>query len=151
MLEILASLMMIVPTNASSPHAKVELTPKPIEITFSGIRSELGKIQIAVFDASEADSFPKAERALKKLTIENTSRDGRLTVTIPDLPQGDYAFAIFHDEDGDGVFKFGTFGIPKEGIAFSNDPKIYFGPPSFEKAKVSVGSIEHLDIKMKYF
>jgi uncharacterized protein (DUF2141 family) len=152
-LEILASLMMIVPTNASATHLKAT-SPEavsPIEITFNGIKSSSGKIEVAIFDARAADSFPKSERALKRLSIENTSQEGRLTATLPDLPPGDYALAIFHDEDSDGVFKFGLFGIPREGLAFSNNPKIYFGPPSFDKAKVNVGSIRRLDIEMKYF
>lgn len=151
MLEILASLMMIVPTSSFAALSKTEPASKPLEIVFRGIRSDAGKIQIAVFDAREADGFPKAERALKHVTVDNQSRDGVLTVSIPDLPPGDYAFAIFHDEDADGKFKFGFMGIPREGIAFSNNPKIYFGPPSFEKAKVNVGSVETLDIEMKYF
>ena len=43
-------------------------------------------------------------------------------------------------------------GIPKEGFAFGNNAMGTFGPPSFDKAKVTLKSnTEKQLIEMKYF
>lgn len=47
-----------------------------------------------------------------------------------DLPSGNYALSVIHDENGNG--KLDTFvKIPREGFGFSGNPSIGFGPPKF--------------------
>lgn len=132
--------------NISAPTATVKLNVK-------GLRSNQGQIAIAVFNEENPKAFPRqGERAFRHLYLPIESQNGELTLSIPDLPLGSYAIALFHDEDGDRKVKTGLFGMPKEGVAFSNNPKLLFGPPSFEQAKVSVSNHEtQLTIEMKYF
>ena len=42
-------------------------------------------------------------------------------------------------------------GIPKEGFAFGNNAMGTFGPPTFDKAKITVKKDEKQVIDLKYF
>ena len=68
-----------------------------------------------------------------------------------DLPSGDYAVALFHDENGNG--KLDTrFGIPREGVGFSNNPRLFFGPPRFAAASFEVTNLAvDEQVRLKYF
>ena len=60
--------------------------------------------------------------------------------TFEDLAPGTYAVAVYHDENGNGEFDQGLFGIPLEGYAFSMGARAFFGPPSFERAAFAVAA-----------
>jgi uncharacterized protein (DUF2141 family) len=69
---------------------------------------------------------------------------------VRDLPDGTYAVQGFHDENRNGKVDRGLFGIPKEGIAFSNDAPIHFGPPSWKDARIVVAGAQTIRMKMRY-
>ncbi|WP_454891479.1 DUF2141 domain-containing protein, partial [Alloprevotella tannerae] len=68
--------------------------------------------------------------------LEQDVTGATCTVTFTDLPKGEYAIAIFHDENGNGTMDFGKMGIPIEKFGFSNDAKCVMAPPAFEDAKI---------------
>ena len=53
------------------------------------------------------------------------------------LAPGTYAIALFHDANGNGRLDT-RFGIPVEGFGFSNNPRLRFGPPGFDAARIVV-------------
>ena len=55
------------------------------------------------------------------------------------LPQREYALAVYQDLNENGKLDRKKFGIPAEPFAFSNNALRRFGPPYFEQAKFSVG------------
>jgi len=68
-----------------------------------------------------------------------------------DLPSGNYAIALFHDENGNGRIDT-RFGIPTEGVGFSNNPRMWFGPPSFSAAHFAVTNQPIGEtVRLKYF
>ncbi|MET2983796.1 DUF2141 domain-containing protein [Aureibaculum conchae] len=93
-----------------------------------------GQIRIGVFDKKKG--FLKREAAIKHyyITVENTTE----IIKINDLPKGDYAFSMFHDENSDDEFNQGFLGIPKEPYGFSNNIKPKFSAPSYEDCKFSL-------------
>ncbi len=52
---------------------------------------------------------------------------------------GTYALALLHDENGNGEMDSNFLGLPQEGYGFSNDAKVFLGPPSFEAASFKLG------------
>lgn len=54
---------------------------------------------------------------------------------VEDLPYGEYAIMVHHDENGNHEMDNGFLNVPNENYGFSNNPKIFFGPPSFEQTK----------------
>jgi uncharacterized protein (DUF2141 family) len=61
---------------------------------------------------------------------------GKALVRFEDLPYGDYAAIIFHDENANGVLDH-RFGFPNEPMGFSNAWRLslFSGMPTFKKLK----------------
>ncbi len=76
---------------------------------------------------------------------------GVTTVLVRGVPPGVYAVQVFHDANDNGRVDRNLLGIPTEGVGFSRDAPIFFGPPSFEDAKVWIkGALVTLDITLKF-
>ena len=68
------------------------------------------------------------------------------------VPPGRYAAQAFHDENRNGKVDRVLFGIPKEGIGFSNDVKIRLSAPKFDDAAFTVGGApEMIHFSLRYF
>jgi len=116
-----------------------------IILKITGLRSEKGQVKIAVFNSSEKWL---GEQPIYSSTI---TVDG-LSVTwrINDVPYGDYGVAVFHDENGNGKMDKNVLGMPLEPYGFSNNLRVTFGPPKWEKAKFTVkGSTAEVSIEVK--
>jgi uncharacterized protein (DUF2141 family) len=68
-----------------------------------------------------------------------------MQVVFKDVPYGTYAIRAFHDQDNDGELTKNPFGLPTEPFAFSNGAKAHYGPPTFEKAAISISVPEYRD------
>lgn len=114
-----------------------------VEITIKGIEEIKGSVLVAVYNSEE--SFMKKHIASKKIKVA----DREVTLVFENVKSGEYAVTTFHDENDNDKLDSNFVGIPKELYGFSNDAKGSFGPPSFEKAKVKVGSDKKLVITLK--
>ena len=63
------------------------------------------------------------------------------TVTVP--------LALFQDLNENGTLDTGTFGIPQEPTAFSNDAQGVMGPPSFEECSFTLRSDTTLVVHLR--
>lgn len=95
-----------------------------------------------------SDSFLNTSKAFKNIKFE--LKDNNTSLVIKDIPQGEYAFTIFVDENNNGVLDTNVFKIPKEPSAFSNNYRPKF-KPSFKSAKFSIDntaeSIQNIVLK----
>ena len=56
------------------------------------------------------------------------------SVRLAGVTPGTYALAVIHDEnDNRRLDRF--MGIPREGFAFSRNPRMRMGPPTFEETR----------------
>lgn len=104
-----------------------------------------GTVVALLFDS--ADAFADLRDPLKKVIL---SGGGSLPSTLGDLPAGDYAILVFHDENGNGELDKNFIGIPREPLGFSNR---YWakGEPTFSGAAFTVtedGDVP-VDVKLK--
>ncbi len=97
-------------------------------LTIHNTRENQGQVLVSLFDSAE--NFLRKPLLAKKVEV---GASGPVQITFSDLPPGDYALALVYDLNANGKLDTGLFRIPKEPIAFSNDAKGRFGPPSFEK------------------
>ena len=69
---------------------------------------------------NNADDFPINDKAIyrKEIDVNNLSE---VTVAFENIPAGNYAIAVFLDEDDDYKLDKNLFGIPKEKYGFSNN------------------------------
>jgi uncharacterized protein (DUF2141 family) len=119
-----------------------------IDLTISEIKNKKGLIRVSLFN--QDDGFPNDhEKAFRSISMEITEL--QLNFNIADLPTGEYALAILHDENENGKMDFNFLRMPKEGYGVSNNAKSSFGPPKFKDAIFLLSSDElSLEIKMNY-
>lgn len=99
-----------------------------------GLRSTRGQLRLCL--TRDPRYFPKCEKdpAARRLS---TSADGPGRVRFTGLAQGDYALLVLHDENGNARVDT-MLGIPKEGVGFSRNPRLFMGPPPFDKVHFAV-------------
>jgi uncharacterized protein (DUF2141 family) len=123
---------------------------KPVKLIIraSGFKSDNGKLQVQIFNRE--DGYPgKPEKAFRKYT--GVIKSGSAEVVINDLPQGEYAISLLHDENDNKKADTNWLGIPKEGLGASNNAKGSFGPPAYEDAKFKIGGEDVVQlIKINY-
>lgn len=108
-----------------------------LAVEIKDIRSGEGRAYVAVHRQFPEIEFPDARGSVASFNL--AAREGTVTVVLRDLPDGDYALAAFHDENGNGELDRNVLGIPTEGHAFGNDATGFMGPPAFADAAVTVG------------
>ena len=115
-----------------------------LTINIGNIGEPEGQIRIGVFNTSKG--FLKREAAIKHyyITVKNTTE----SIKIYDLPKGDYAFSMFHDENSDDKFNRNFFGIPKEPYGFSNNVKPRFSAPSYKVCKFSLMEDQIMEVTL---
>lgn len=101
-----------------------------LTITGSNFQNDIGKAVVNLF--RKQDDVPKKPFRTASAGIVN----GEATIEFKNLPYGDYAAVLFHDENSNNVIDH-RFGFPNEPIGFSNDWRLSFfsGMPTFEKLK----------------
>jgi uncharacterized protein (DUF2141 family) len=116
-----------------------------LQVTVRNIKESKGTIRVGLFN--NADDFLKKAAYGKIVKAVGTE----ITVVFENLSAGDYAVSVIHDENENGELDKNFMGIPREGFAFGNNAMGTFGPPSFEKAKITIGK-ENLkqEVKLKY-
>lgn len=117
-----------------------------LTIRMSGFRSAGGQVLIAIYRGEQG--FPgTADRAWK--TVVTRVADGRASISLADVPVGDYAIAVVHDENGNNKLDTSWIGMPREGIGTSNNAKGRMGPPKYRDAKFAVtadGAVQAIKI-----
>ena len=62
--------------------------------------------------------------------------------TFENIPFGEYAVKVIHDENIDNNLDTNWLGIPKEAFGFSNNARARFGPPDFKDAMFKINKSE---------
>jgi uncharacterized protein (DUF2141 family) len=104
-----------------------------LEVEVLDVSSSDGDILVALY--KEEETFLKFEHVYR--TEGTPASEGITRVIIRDLPYGEYALAIFHDENGNEKLDTNFLGIPKEPLGFSNAKLKTFGPPGFKECLLS--------------
>ena len=118
-----------------------------LTIEVQNIEAIKGNIRIAFFNTSE--KFLKEKHIFKRYVI--AVNDTTETIIIDDLPKGEYAFMLFHDDNSDDKFNRSLIGVPKEKFAFSNNLKPKYAKPTFEEAKFLLTEDQVFNIKLRYY
>ena len=118
-------MLLVAPSLASAADLQVEVV---------GAGSSKGFVNAGLFNQPE--QFPKTI-----LKGERAPADPNKTILVfRDLPPGNYAVSAFHDENGNGVLDKNLLGQPTERFGFSRDAKGRLGPPSYDDAKITLGT-----------
>lgn len=102
-------------------------------VAIEGVRSDRGSVIVSLFAGPKG--FPD-DVAASVATVSAAIQGGKAAVTFANLPYGEYAVSVLHDEDGDGQMATGLFGAPREGFGFSGYPDYRFGPPEYAQVRL---------------
>ena len=102
-----------------------------LTIKISNIEKIKGEIKVGVFNTDT--NFLKEGHAIKNYSIKVENSTAVLTIT--DLPKGEYAITIYHDQNSDNECNRNFIGIPKEPYGFSNNVKPKMSAPKYEDCK----------------
>ncbi len=119
-----------------------------ITIVVNGFKDNSGKARLLIFSDKEKKYYPSEQKkAYGRFVVPIKNK--KVTFTFENLPYGEYAISVHHDEDNNGKVNTNWIGIPNEGLGSSKDAKGNFGPPSFDKAMVKLNKEElKLEINM---
>lgn len=102
-----------------------------LTLVVTGFESNDGNLKYSIFENS--DGFPMDyEKAMKIGEVEIKNNKAVLNI---DLPYGEYAISVFHDENNNMKMDKKFFVMPKEGIGVSNNVRPKMGAPKYEECK----------------
>jgi len=116
--------------------ARPEASAATLRVVVSGLASDRGRLHIAVCNSPASWSGKAPSFRGASTPVENR----RAEFVFENVPFGDYAAKLYHDENGNDRFDVSLIGLPKESYGFSNGARAYLGQPSFERAKFTVDS-----------
>lgn len=124
-------------------------TPVPaatLTVLVGNVRNDRGRVHV---DLCTEATFLKQGCPY---SADAPARSGVVRVTVRDVPPGRYAAQVFHDENGNGKVDRVLFGLPREGVGFSNDALKHLSPPKWADAVFAVtGPEQTIRLRMRYF
>lgn len=112
----------------------IAFSQNEIAVDVHGVPESKGKISVAVYNTE--DGFLKFDKVFKCDSI--AAQKGVTHLAIKDLPEGEYALAVFYDENGNDKLDTNWLGIPKEKVGFSIGKMKPFGPPKYRECSFKV-------------
>lgn len=116
-----------------------------LTIRVTNIQSTKGKISIGIY--RKVDVFPIQGKQFKGVFI--TTKQPLTKYTFENLSKGQYAVAVFHDENENGKLDKNLFGAPTEAYGFSRNARETFSAPSFQSAKIDLSENKAIEILIK--
>ncbi|QMW23286.1 DUF2141 domain-containing protein [Sandaracinobacteroides saxicola] len=111
-----------------------------LTVDVEGVRSAKGNVVISM--CREGQQFPQG----CTFKVAAKAKAGSTKVSIPNVPDGTYAIALFHDEDANDQLTF-----IREGIGFSNIANPTPDRPEFERSQFRVQGSTTVAVKLRYF
>jgi len=109
--------------NTLSAQSRLELIVEVVNI------KEVGGTIRACLINDEKDFLSNCYASKMVLADKN-----RLVIKFNNLDIGTYCISLYHDIDNnEKLNRDGMFGMPSEPYGFSNNPRSWFGPPSFNR------------------
>lgn len=118
-----------------------------IELIVMGLRNNTGQLMISLHLGPEG--FPH-DNMYQQLFITDFSSP-TTTVVFNDVPYGDGAISLLHDENISGKMDFNIVHFPKEGFGFYRDFKVGLRQPGYNDISFQISQPNmNVEIKMQY-
>lgn len=139
---LLLAFMDVAPAKESSSGAKIVLEIEDFD-------NDDGLVISHLYPKSNKDKYPtKPQFAIQRKTGKLSGK--KTNIVFDNVPFGEYAVSVHHDENSNGKMDRNFLGMPSEKYGFSNNPTITFSPPEFDECKIDVDKkVIKLKIKMK--
>lgn len=132
MLWLLIAFMSANGTSWLSPTKQPDQSQHNLTVTVTNVKTLKGKMVISVYNNPK--EFPHYYKEYKLIKVAATSAS--VTATFSDLPEGEYAVAVYQDVNEDGLCNTNFVGYPTEGFGFSNNVRALFSEPTFNACRL---------------
>jgi uncharacterized protein (DUF2141 family) len=114
--------------------ASAQPAANDLQVQLSGLRSAKGIVHFCL--SANPDKFLRCQddRSAVSRSVP-VGQAGR--VDLGPVRPGTYALLVIHDENSNGKLDM-TFGIPREGFGFSNNPAMRPRPPHWDEIRFTV-------------
>ena len=125
----------------------VDVNDNNVKVVIEGVRSENGKIVLAVFKDQEGYI---TRNPVKRIEL-NKAELGKNEIKLS-LDLGIYGISVLDDENNNNKMDYNFLGMPKEGFGFSNYYHKGLSKPHFDKFKFEIKntSVELIEIRLRY-
>ena len=120
----------------------------PIHVHIYGIRNAQGTVKAVLYGPDPSTFLVKGKKTDKE---REPAEEGMMTLCVAAPQEGKYALVVYHDENDNHKFDRNWIGMPIEGFGISNDPTLFFSPPSFDEVAFAVyGELVMIDVILRY-
>ena len=122
--------------------------PYTLTVEIEGLRNSTGTIDMLVFDHAQGwpDEIPYCIRKFEVPAVE-----GNMVLKVPNLPAGEYAVLVLHDENGNRRIDKDWRGVPIEQWGMSNNPRVYMSTPAYHRAKFRMQGDMDVRVPLKLY
>ena len=126
---------------------KVDVNENNVKVIIEGVRSDKGKIVLAVF--KDQEGF-KMKKPIKRIELKKS--DLKENEVVLNLNPGTYGISVLDDENINNKMDYNFMGIPKEGFGFSNYYHKGLSKPHFDKFKFEIKNrdLKLIEIRLRY-
>jgi uncharacterized protein (DUF2141 family) len=107
-----------------------------LTVRVEGFKTLEGKAAIAVF--SREQGFPRDDAQAVRKVMLPIDPELSATSVFTGLAPGEYAVAVFHDDNDSGKLETNLFGIPRKAYGFSNNPTSKLRMPRYDEARFTL-------------
>jgi uncharacterized protein (DUF2141 family) len=103
-----------------------------VEVT--GVQPGKGYVFFGLYDKEKGFLDNESQIATAKVKANQNS----VVYTFKNLPDGNYAIAVYQDVNSNGKCDRNMIGYPTEGFGFSKNYKPKFSAPNFDEVKIAI-------------
>jgi len=133
---IFLSLFFIITAGTTAFAGKDKTNTSELVIHITGFENSNGVAKVAIVNSK---TNYNAETPFKGFNFTIINNEVIKTIN---LPFGEYAVKVYHDENGNNELDTRIFGIPIERYGFSNNARGTFGPPEYEDVLFKLDSLK---------
>lgn len=120
-----------------------------LRVAVTGARRPAGNVTVTLYGPRREDFLARGGRlARQRVPLAGAAAaEACFALSAP----GDYAVAVYHDENDDRDFNRNALGLPVEGYGFSNDAPTALGLPDFDRVRFTLPPGEtRLTVRLRY-
>jgi uncharacterized protein (DUF2141 family) len=113
-------------------------------VEVSGVEPGKGPVFFGLYDKEKG--FLDNESQIATAKVKAT--ENKVVYTFKNLPDGDYAIAVYQDLNNNGKCDKNMIGYPTEGFGFSQNYKPRLSAPSFDQVKIAINQYTKASIAL---
>ena len=121
------------------PEARTTPSVIPLTVIITNLESPTAPVELSIYGVK--NKFPAADGQLKKYRFK--PKNGKLTAKLNNISYGEFAIAIYQDNNNNGEIDKNFIGIPTERYAFSKNFKPTIKAPCFNDCKFDYNAKEN--------